>query len=109
MRKTKNRNKTKMMVLIVIVVLYVIFLIVGLILDMKSRKKDQDNAIARYLVIDHFANLKYSNKAWHKVSQAEIERYSGLYHVFGTCLIKMILILILMVVYLLILIILMCR
>ena len=74
-------KKNKIIILLVIAVTYVVVLLAVLIGNKKAEENDSKNNEKRYIVVDNFARLSFSNNSWSNVSTSEIEGY-GKYKVF---------------------------
>ncbi len=68
-------KKNKIIILLVIIITYVVALLVILIGNKKTEKDNNKNSEQKYIVVDNFARLSFSNNSWNNVSTAEIESY----------------------------------
>ena len=75
-------KKNKIIMLITITSLYLIVLAVVVIGNDKLEKNKKNNDIKRYIIVDNFAKLSFSNNSWLTVSTGEIEAYGKMYKVF---------------------------
>lgn len=68
-------KKNKIIILLVIAITYVVVLLAVLIGNKKTEENNTKNNEKRYIVIDNFARLSFSNNSWSNVSTSEIESY----------------------------------
>lgn len=74
-------KKNKIIILLVVIIIYGVSLCVVLIRNKNSLEKNDKNNENKYVVIDNFARLSFSNNSWNNASISEIEDY-GKYDVF---------------------------
>lgn len=75
-------KKNKTIILVTIVLIYLIALVAVILGNDKAEKKQKNNAIKRYIVVDNFARLSFFNNSWHNVSTSEIEAYKEKYNIY---------------------------
>ena len=68
-------KKNKIIILLVVIIIYGVSLCVVLIRNKNSLEKNDKNNENKYVVIDNFARLSFSNNSWNNASISEIEDY----------------------------------
>ena len=73
-------KKNKIIILVVIVIIYVMSFFVVFV-GSKGKNNKKKKAETKYVVVDNFARLSFSDNSWQNVSTSQIENYKN-YKVF---------------------------